>query len=112
MAAAKRSVRGLMAGGATLVFLVGCGGGGPTTRGDLCDAYHHYEEEAARPHILSNKGEFDALKDLGDTAERYRDDASVREAGAALKKMGESNSYPPMEAEMRAAPIRSECETG
>ncbi|MES9542514.1 MULTISPECIES: hypothetical protein [unclassified Actinomadura] len=111
MAVPNRFLRRVTAGGVVLALLAGCGGG-PASRKDLCDAYGKYQKEVSRPHFLSNKGVFDALRDLGDTAERYEGNASVRQAGPALKKMGESDSYRPMEAEYRALPIRAECRTG
>ncbi|NDU74774.1 hypothetical protein GWI34_19395 [Actinomadura sp. DSM 109109] len=111
MAVANRSLAGILAGGIVLASLAGCGGG-PASREQLCAAYDEYREEVTRPHFLSNKGVFDALRDLGDAAERYEGSTSVREAGPALKKMGESDSFSPMEADLRARPIRTECRTG
>ncbi|WP_157419624.1 hypothetical protein [Actinomadura kijaniata] len=91
--------------------VAGCGGG-PTSREELCDAYREYQKQVSRPHILSNEKVFDSLRELGEAAERYEGDDSVRAAGPALRKMGESDSYRPAEAQMRLRPVRAECRTG
>jgi hypothetical protein len=92
-----------------VALVMGCADTGPTDMDDLCSAYKHFESEYTRPHLFSNRGVFESLKDLGDVASRYAGNDAVKSAGPRLKKMGESDEINMLEVEMTTAPISAEC---
>lgn len=95
----------------SVVAISACAPSGPSTRGELCDAYKSFQSDMTAWHPISNSGVFRSLRNLGDVASRYETNQSVKAVGPKLAEMGSGRSFSIMEVQFTASPIATECMT-
>lgn len=92
------------------IVLTACGlSAGPSTQAQLCDGYDALSDEVRDVNGLFDNAIFSAAGDLGRTAQRYEDNATVQTAGEQLVQISDSDETSFDELSTAAVEIQAEC---